>query len=164
MPDEKDRFGKLDKRDREIVRWVSEILGWEIQVFDARIRQQAEILRRAGVSEQSITGLLSQDLGSRGRIFGEFRSSIKRGIVGGIMQASRRELYLGGDVRYRWIVAQGVENCEDCLGRAGEVDTWDNWVARGMPGTGWSVCRASCYCQIVPEKTDIDDVIKIRCK
>jgi hypothetical protein len=39
-----------------------------------------------------------------------------------------------------------------------------DWVARGMPGTGWSVCRASCYCQIVPEKTDIDDVIKIRGK
>ena len=92
MPDEKDRFRKLDKRDREIVRWVSEILVWEIQVFDARVRQQAEILRRAGVSEQSIVGLLNQDLGSSGRIFGEFRSSIKRGVIGGIMQASRREL------------------------------------------------------------------------
>ena len=90
MPDDKDRFRKLDKRDREIVRWVSEMLGWEIQVFNARIRQQAEVLRRAGVSEQSIVGFLSQDLGSSGRIFGEFRSSIKRGIVGGIMQASRR--------------------------------------------------------------------------
>ena len=164
MPNEKDRFGKLDKRDREIVRWVSEMLGWEIQVFNARIRQQAEVLRRAGVSEQSIVGFLSQDLGSNGRIFGEFRSSIKRGIVGGIMQASRRELYLGGDVKYKWIVAQGVENCSDCLGRAGEIDTWDSWMSRGMPGTGWSVWRASCYCQIVPEKTDIDNIIKIRGK
>ena len=29
MPNEKDRFGKLDKRDREIVRWVSEMLAYQ---------------------------------------------------------------------------------------------------------------------------------------
>ncbi len=162
MANEKDRFSKLDKRDREIVRWVTTILSGEIQVFNARIRQQIEILRGAGLSEQSIVGFLSEDLGTSGRIFGEFKNAVKRGIVGGIMQASRRELYLGGSVNYRWVVANGVENCKDCIGRAGEVDTWDNWALRGMPGTGWSVCRAHCYCQLVPDETDIDNVINIR--
>ena len=164
MADEKDRISKLDKRDREIVRWVSTILNGEVQVFNARIRQQIAILRGARISEQSIIGLLSEDLGSSGRIFGELKNSIKRGVVGGIMQASRRELYLGGSVNYRWIVANGVENCKDCIGRAGEIDTWEGWTLRGMPGTGWSVCRAHCYCQIVPEQTDIDNVINIRGK
>mgnify|MGYP005821425035 FL=1 len=164
MADEKDKFNRLDKRDREIARWISRMLGYDIQILSSRLRQQAEVLRGAGLSEQSIARFLSQDLSSGGRIFGEFRGALKRGVVGGVMQASRRELNVGGDVNYRWVVAQGVENCEDCLGRAGEVDTWDNWVARGMPGTGWSVCRVSCYCQIVPETTDIDDVIKIRGK
>ena len=49
MADEKDRFSKLDRRDREIVRWVTTVLYGEIQVFNARIKQQIEILRGAGL-------------------------------------------------------------------------------------------------------------------
>ena len=75
MANEKDRFSKLDRRDREIVRWVTTILSGEVQVFNARIRQQIEILRGAGLSEQSIIGLLSEDLISSGRIFGELKMS-----------------------------------------------------------------------------------------
>jgi hypothetical protein len=78
------------------------------------------------------------------------------------MQISRRELKMGDDVSYRWVVAQGVKNCPDCLGRAGEVDTWDGWISRGMPATGWSVCKQNCYCQVIPVDTDIDDIIKVK--
>ena len=152
----------FDTRDREVVRWVAQILGYDIEIFGQRIRQQIEGLANAGVSEQSIARLLDTDLKSNGRIFGEYANSIKRGVVGGIMQISRRELNVGNDVNYRWIVAQGVKNCPDCLARAGEVDTWDGWVSRGMPSTGWSVCKQHCYCQVVPVNTDIDDIIEVR--
>jgi|TARA_R100000789_G_scaffold54871_1_gene53591 hypothetical protein len=165
MPDEKRRkvdIGEFDAKDREVIRWVAQVLGYDIQIFGQRIRQQIEGLASAGVSKQSIARLLDSDLKSNGRIFGEYANSIKRGVVGGIMQISRRELHVGDDVRYRWVVAQGVKNCPDCLARAGEVDTWSGWISRGMPATGWSVCKQNCYCQVVPVDTDIDDIVKVK--
>jgi len=163
MPDEKKKtdINDLDTRDRKIIEWVAKILGFDIATFGQRIRQQIESLRGVGVSEQSIARFLDTDLKSKGRIFGELANSIKRGIVAGIMQISRREINVGDSVNYRWVVAQGVKNCDDCLTREGEIDTWDGWIGRGMPATGWSICRHHCYCQVVPENTDIDDIIEI---
>jgi len=165
MPNEKRRetdISKLDTQDRRIIRWIAEILGFDAQILGQRIRQQIERLGNAGVTKQSIARLLDTDLKSGGRIFGEYANSIKRGVVAGIMQISRRELNVGNDVRYRWVVAQGVKNCPDCVARAGEVDTWSNWVARGMPATGWSVCRDHCYCQVVPEDTEIENIVEVK--
>ena len=51
--------------------------------------------------------------------------------------------------------------CSDCKKRAGEVDTWDNWESRGMPSSGWSICKEYCYCQLMPADMDIDDTIII---
>ena len=90
--------------------------------------------------------------------------SIKRGIVSGILQFSRIggiELYGDGVELYRWVVISGVENCSDCLGREGQVDTLEGWEDRGLPGAGWSKCRGNCYCQLVPDTVDSDFALKI---
>ena len=51
--------------------------------------------------------------------------------------------------------------CDDCIERSGEVDTFANWEARGLPGTGWSVCRGACYCVLVPEDVESSNTLKI---
>ncbi len=154
MPDER----KLDDKDREILLWVALGLSYDVRIFAERLGQEIERLTRSGISEQSIIGILSADLNRKGRIFGELRNSIKRGIVGGINQAFRRSGEMGQ--KLRWVtVSKNV--CPDCESRAGQVDTWEGWEAVGMPASGWSVCKEYCYCQLIPEDIEIDDRIRL---
>lgn len=53
------------------------------------------------------------------------------------------------DAPHAWVCAL-VKTCPDCLPRHGQVDTASNWRNRGMPRSGWSVCRGYCRCQLVP--------------
>jgi len=154
MADEK----RLDDKDRGILLWVTLGLSYDVRIFAERLGQEIDRLIRSGVSEQSVIGVLSQDLNSRGRIFGEFRNSIKRGVVGGINQAFRRAGEMGQKLRW---VAVSRNICPDCEERAGQVDTWEGWESRGMPASGWSVCKEYCYCQLIPADVEIDDNLKI---
>ena len=149
---------ELDEQDRRLLIEIAIGMSYDTRIFSERLRQEIERLRRSGVDEQSIIGVLSQDFGSNGRIFGELRNSIKRGVVGGINQAFRRAGEMGQSLRW---VAISKNLCDDCRTRAGEIDTWENWEARGMPGRGWSVCKEYCYCQLVPESLDVDDTIRL---
>ena len=148
----------LDDKDREILLWIALGLSYDVRIFSERLGQEIERLTRSGVSEQSIIGILDTDFRSKGRIFGEFVRSVKRGVVGGINQAFRRSGEMGR--KLRWItVSKNV--CPDCESRAGELDTWEGWESRGMPASGWSVCKEFCYCQLMPEDIEINDTIKI---
>ena len=155
MPNEKET---LDGKDRDILLWVTAGLSYDARIFSERLRQEIRRLNGSGISEQSIIGTLNEDLRGNGRIFGEFRNSIKRGLVGGINQAFRRTGEVGE--KLRWI-AVSSNLCSDCASRAGDVDTWDGWMSRGMPGSGWSICKEFCYCQLVPDGMDIDDKLKL---
>jgi hypothetical protein len=148
----------LDDKDREILLWIALGLSYDVRIFSERLGQEIERLTRSGVSEQSIIGVLDTDFRGKGRIFGEFVRSVKRGVVGGINQAFRRSGEMGR--KLRWItVSKNV--CPDCESRAGELDTWEGWESRGMPASGWSVCKEFCYCQLMPEDIEINDTIKI---
>lgn len=149
---------RLDDKDREILLWIALGLSYDVRIFTERLGQEIERLTRSGVSEQSIIRVLNTDFNQSGRIFGELKNSIKRGIVGGINQAFRRSGRMGQ--KLRWItVSKNV--CPDCESRAGQLDTWEGWEARGMPASGWSVCKEYCYCQLMPEDIEIDDTLKI---
>ena len=149
---------ELDEQDRRLLIEIATGMSYDTRIFSERLRQEIERLRRSGVDEQSIIGVLSQDFGSNGRIFGELRNSIKRGVVGGINQAFRRAGEMGQSLRWDAI---SKNLCDDCRTRAGEIDIWENWEARGMPGSGWSVCKEYCYCQLVPASLDVDDTIRL---
>ncbi len=149
---------KLDEKDRRLFTEVATGLSYDIRIFSERLRQEISRLRRSGVDEQSIIRVLSQDFSTNGRIFGELRNSIKRGVVGGINQAFRRAGEMGESLRW---IAVSKNICDDCKSRAGQIDTWKGWEARGMPGSGWSICKEFCYCQLMPEDIDVDDKIRI---
>ena len=119
------------------------------------------MLRRSGMGDGDILGVLAADFNTNGRIFGEFRNTIKRGIVSGIMQSFRvgQDNVFGDNIKLRWVSVGSPKICVDCAARVGEVDTWENWQSAGLPASGFSVCKEYCYCQLVPEDIEIDDKI-----
>ena len=144
----------LEEEDEEILLWAAIGIGFGIDVFVTRIEREITILRNAGVSEGAIVNILRNDLATNGRIFGEFRNTIKRGIVSATMQASRlgQDRVYGDRMMFRWVSVGTPKICVDCEERIGQVKSWEEWESLGLPASGFSVCKEFCYCQLVPEE------------
>lgn len=52
-------------------------------------------------------------------------------------------------VKYDWITIS-TKPCPDCTARAGVALTYDEWVAKGLPGAGRTICGVFCNCDIIP--------------
>ena len=89
MADEEQNQGNLKEEDENILLWATLGISFGIDIFITRIEREIVLLRDAGISEAAIVDILGNDLAAGGRIFGEFRNTIKRGIVSATMQASR---------------------------------------------------------------------------
>ena len=155
MPDEIENTENLKEEDENILLWATLGISFGIDVFITKLEREIALLRNAGVTEASIVNILGNDLATNGRIFGEFRNTIKRGIVSATMHASRigQDRIYGDSVDMQWVSVGSPKICVDCEDRIGEVRTWDEWEAVGLPASGFSVCKEFCYCQLIP--TDI---------
>ena len=155
MPDEIENTENLKEEDENILLWATLGIGFGIDVFITKLEREIALLRNAGVTEAAIVNILGNDLATNGRIFGEFRNTIKRGIVSATMHASRigQDRVYGDSVEMQWVSVGSPRICVDCEGRIGEVRTWNEWEAVGLPASGFSVCKEFCYCQLIP--TDI---------
>ena len=155
---------EIEQQDEDTLLWVALGLAYGIDVLATRIEREIAILRGSGVGDAAIVQILSDDLRNNGRIFGEFRNTIKRGIVGGVMQGFRigQDNVYGDNVMMRWVSVGSPRICPDCEGRVGQVDTWENWQAAGLPASGFSVCKENCYCQLIPEDIEIDDKVIVQ--
>ncbi len=49
---------------------------------------------------------------------------------------------------FTWQAVGDGESCDDCLRRHGKRATFAQWSAWGLPGSGFSACRANCRCQL----------------
>ncbi len=118
---------------------------------------QNSIVNGATLSE--IETLLLNDLRNNGRIFGEFTRAIKA-TSNGIINNFRDDGMLaefGLDDQFRW-VAVLVNTCPDCLSRHNDVSkTWEEWEAKGLPRTGFTVCKQHCKCMLIP----VDEIAEI---
>ena len=155
---------EIEQQDEDTLLWVALGLAYGIDVLATRIEREIAILRGAGVGDREIIRILDADLRTGGRIFGELRVLIKRGIVGGIMQGFRigQDNIYGDSVMMRWVSVGSPKICDDCASRIGQIDTWANWEAEGLPASGFSVCKENCYCQLVPENIPIDDKVIVQ--
>ena len=79
----------LEEEDENILLWATLGISFGIDIFLTRLEREIALLRNAGVTDAAILDILGNDLATNGRIFGEFRNTIKRGIVSATMQASR---------------------------------------------------------------------------
>ena len=123
------------------------------EYIDARVAQ--------GASTEAIKSDLLKDLEEGGRIFGEFRNSI-RATANGITNRVRDDAVFAGvgiDQEFRW-VAVLVNTCPDCLERHGKVKTWAQWEEDGLPRTGQTVCKENCRCVLLPSVTTAIEPIK----
>ena len=128
----------LEEEDENVLLWATLGISFGIDIFLTRLEREVALLRNAGVTESAILDILGNDLTRHGRIFGEFRNTIKRGIVSATMQASRlgADRVYGDSVAMRWISVGSPKICIDCEARIGEIRTWDEWEALGLPASG----------------------------
>lgn len=106
-----------------------------------------------GATKQAIEQQLIDDLNNNGRIFSEFRRSVKATARGSVNRVRDIGYFseFGVDREYRWSAVL-VKTCPDCIDRHGQVKSWDEWEAVGLPRTGSTVCRENCHCVLIPKE------------
>lgn len=106
----------------------------------------------SGVDPAQLESDLLEDLTGGGRLFGEFRNSIRATASGGLnrLRDAGEFAELGLIEKYKW-AAVLINTCPDCVERHNmEERTWEEWEALGLPRTGNTVCRQRCRCMLVP--------------
>ena len=147
----------LKEEDENILLWATLGISYGIDVFATKLEREIALLRNAGLSQAGIVEVLGNDFATNGRIFGEFRNSVKRGIVSATMHASRigQDRVYGDSMNMQWVSVGTPKICPDCELRIGEVRSWDEWEAIGLPASGFSVCKEFCYCQLIPSSIEM---------
>ena len=142
----------LEEEDENILLWATLGISYGIDIFITRLEREIALLRTAGITDAAILDILGNDLATNGRIFGELRNTIKRGIVSATMQASRigSDRVYGDSMMFQWVSVGTPKICVDCTTRIGQVKSWAEWESLGFPSSGFSVCKEFCYCQLVP--------------
>lgn len=155
---------ELPQDVQKILLWTLKRLSYSIDAFTREINTEIKQLRESGISNREISRVLETDLRNRGRIFGRFANSVKRGIVSGIMFGNRRgqDSVYGDSLSMKWVSVGSPRICPDCKERIGKIKTWNQWEAIGLPSSGFSVCKEYCYCQLVPSDINIDDKVILK--
>jgi hypothetical protein len=124
-------------------------------------------LRLSGMSDEAIRRRVLQDFALENpRYFGSFKNGM-RDLIGEAMgqsyQAGVKSEYdaLGAEQTYRWTTVDDGSSCDDCLNRAGEIETMEYWQTVGMPKSGFSVCGLNCRCEITPQEVNAPDRLQL---
>ena len=155
--------GNLKEEDENILLWATLGIGYGIDVFVTKLEREIALLRNAGVSQSEILNILGNDLTTGGRVFGELRNTVKRGIISSTMHASRigQDRVYGDSVNMQWVSVGTPKICIDCADRTGEVRSWEEWEASGLPASGFSVCKEFCYCQLIPSSIEMPSSLRL---
>lgn len=117
-----------------------------------------------GIDREVIRKELLDDLNNNGRMFAEFRNAI-RATANGVsnrMRDAGEFSQLGVITTYRWSAVL-INTCPDCIERHGQVKTWEEWEAEGLPRTGHTVCKEFCRCVLLPaDMTALEPVLRGR--
>lgn len=143
----------FDQKFKKQVRSFEISLSSAVQRTTASLKEIVGKLALSGMSTKNIQKVLEKDLVEGGRVFGEFRRAVKatsEGLIGKVSTDAYLEEF-GADIEFTWIAAL-VNTCDDCMPRHGEVKSFEEWEAEGLPRSGWSVCKEHCQCVLIPEK------------
>ena len=143
------------------------VLGlFEASIFTASLQSSIERLQFEGLSDPQIKQRIRTQFQNRTGAFTILYNSAIDIVRYGIRESSRIGMMgvynsvFGGTREYRWVVARGVKHCKDCEARSGEVRPFTDWVALGLPATGWSSCNFRCYCILDPLE-NVDSVVDV---
>ena len=145
-------FDELNNREDEV---LTIRLQTSVGITALRIEEYIAVRLAEGASKTIVREELFTDFNEGGRIFGEFRKSIRATARGNLRTVADIGKYseLGVDRAYRWITVRDRNVCPDCEPRHGKEEVWEEWEPRGMPRSVWSVCKYNCRCDIVPVET-----------
>lgn len=124
-------------------------------------------LKISGMSDDAIRKrILADFIAENPRYFGTFKNGVKDLIgeaMGQAYQAGVKSEYeaLGTEQEYKWTTVDDGNSCDDCLARAGEVNTLEYWQIVGMPKSGFSVCGLNCRCEITPIEVNAPDRLQL---
>ena len=144
---------------------IAESMTFDAEVFNARIAQLETSMLGSGTTLNAIDAVIDADLKTFGRLTGELNNSVKNSISQSMMYASTMgamEILRELSENMIWVTVSG-RVCQDCSGRAGQIETFNTWEKLGLPGSGWSVCRGYCYCVLdptgtFPDKMSLDEI------
>lgn len=111
-----------------------------------------ENIKRKAKAEGWVEGLLEARLiEEAGRIATTakeiFRSVATAGsVLGGLMEGSDGD----PDAVFIWQAVDDKRTCDECAKLHGASDTMYNWLDRGLPGSGETICGGWCRCELVP--------------
>ena len=138
----------------------------DVAVFTAQLTSSIQRLQFEGLTNPQIKERIRTQYNNRTGAFTALYNSTTDVIRYGIREGSRIGMMavynqvVGGNADYRWVVARGVKHCEDCEDRSGEVRPFEEWVALGLPASGWSRCNFRCYCTLDPTN-NIESVVEV---
>lgn len=128
-------------------------LSFNATTFGNKITSEYARLLAGGMDPSKAQAVLNKSMTTGGSMFGTLRHDTKEGIVEGMNQSGRMgqlDEYGPLDQTFAWVTVSGHKICSDCQARAGQVLTWAEWEAEGLPGAGWSLCGGFCYCVLDP--------------
>jgi hypothetical protein len=146
---------------------LGQILEIEAKAAYDLLQEEIALMRVRGLDDAAITDILDADFKAKGRIFGQIDTKARSAVVASIINASNEAQEVvfnneGFSDERVWVVVNLGPNaitrpCPDCPTRQGQVEFIQDWEARGLPGSGWSVCKGFCYCQLVPVEVKVAD-------
>ena len=121
-------------------------------------------LRASGLSDAAIRQRLEIDFSEGGSITGPMFKSLEDAVVVSTGQAFSSSEMLAmaeeelpdllndsNQMPMSWVCAL-VATCSDCLPRHGQTATLEEWMAAGLPRSGFSACDKNCKCILIPTK------------
>jgi hypothetical protein len=57
------------------------------------------------------------------------------------------------ETKYKWTLEEGANHCKGCMDRNGQIKTFQEWEADGLPGTGLTECNENCLCDLIEVTT-----------
>ena len=126
------------------------ILTSKAQRSALTIKEFIDLALEQGTDIETIKNYLLKDLEEGGKLFGQFRNSIRAtatGTVNRMTDSAQWAEDVAAD-KYRW-VAVLVNTCPDCILRHGDVKTMEEWEAEGLPRAGLTICGEHCKCKLI---------------
>jgi predicted ABC-type ATPase len=147
-------LAQLPPEARELLDGTMGKMLYDADIFDSRVSKAVQAQGASGMSAAAISAGLASDMATGGPVFGEIRNTIKGSLVEGINQTGRAGSYQAYDADdktlFVWVTVAGHKICQDCSPLGGQRQTMKEWENQGTPGSGWSVCKGSCYCILDP--------------
>jgi hypothetical protein len=136
-----------------IIQTLEQSLNRSIDDYVTAVQTRAGDLISRGVSPEEVKKMLLADVkngaGDFQALQGVIGSQIDKALGQTAMDVSNEAIKDLAD-QFEWLWEPNAKHCDTCQERNGEVKSYDEWEALGLPGVGTTDCGVYCKCTLVP--------------